>query len=273
MDKLDTNLLGGFPFDLDDLDWLQTCLAEPIRGLCEAFGQKFILSGCNVTGGGGIYDISPGWVVLNSEPCYWAGGTGVGLPGGVELYSLALETSLDPAGLETFQDLSVQNAYQRRRAVPILTALAAAGSIPHVPITGDRLGDRVRALLGDTALGAWRTVGATGEPSFQNGWVSGSGVSAVMYRKESGGLVRLKGVLYGGSSSGSTAFQLPAGYRPAASAVTLGSRLTKFPAPWPTTAERLATVNSAGDFSVWIDAPSGNDVFNLAEFPAFYAEG
>lgn len=273
MDKLDLTLLGGFPLDLDDLEWMQNGLGDCIRGLSAAFGQSYILSGCDVSGGGGVYDITSGWVVLNGEPCYWAGGVGVGLPGGVELYSMALETSLDPSGIETFQDLTVQNAYQRRRAVPVLTALAEAGSLPHAPLTGERMPDRLRALLGDAALGEWRTVGAAGEPAFQNGWVSGSGASVVAYRKESGGVVRLKGVLYGGSSSGPTVFQLPAGYRPAASAVSLGTRLTTYTTPWPGTSQRLATVNSAGDFSVWLDTPLGSDVFNLAEFPPFYAEG
>jgi len=61
----------------------------------------------------------------------------------------------------------------------------------------------------------YHTVGGPGEPPFQNGWTNFSPTfsSAAFYR-DSLGVVHLKGTLSGGAS-GTVAFTLPAGYRPA----------------------------------------------------------
>jgi hypothetical protein len=58
-------------------------------------------------------------------------------------------------------------------------------------------------------------VGGTGEPAFQNGWNNfGFGYSLAGFFKDPMGIVHLKGTLSGGGS-GSIAFTLPEGYRPA----------------------------------------------------------
>lgn len=64
------------------------------------------------------------------------------------------------------------------------------------------------------AVEAWREVGTPGQPAFANSWVnSGGGAPTVAFYKDPYGVVRLKGWLKNGTI-GTSAFTLPAGYRP-----------------------------------------------------------
>jgi hypothetical protein len=72
-------------------------------------------------------------------------------------------------------------------------------------------------------MDSWHLVGATGEPTFQNGWVNYDNQAAVPgtatqrntgFRKYPDGRVRLKGVIRSGT--GVVVFTLPPGYRPVA---------------------------------------------------------
>jgi hypothetical protein len=64
----------------------------------------------------------------------------------------------------------------------------------------------------------WHTVGAAGEPGFQNGWSNyGGGWPAMRFTKLSDGTVHLQGLVKDGTvGSGVPIFALPAGYRPTA---------------------------------------------------------
>ena len=59
----------------------------------------------------------------------------------------------------------------------------------------------------------WHTVGATGEPAFQNSWVAGASGPVTAFRKDPLGRVHIKGNVQNGTSA-SAVFTLPAGYRP-----------------------------------------------------------
>jgi len=61
----------------------------------------------------------------------------------------------------------------------------------------------------------WHEIGASGEPTFQNGWVneSAGGQTTAAFFKDPFGVVHLKGVIVSGSNS--VVFTLPAGYQPA----------------------------------------------------------
>lgn len=60
----------------------------------------------------------------------------------------------------------------------------------------------------------WHTVGAAGEPAFTNSWTLNG--NPVKFRKDSSGFVCMEGIAIGGAS-GSSAFTLPAAYRPVVS--------------------------------------------------------
>ena len=60
------------------------------------------------------------------------------------------------------------------------------------------------------------TVGAAGEPAFQNSWVNFSGANGpAQFAKSAGGLVTVMGVIKSGTVSTVPAFTLPAGFHPA----------------------------------------------------------
>ncbi|HEY7455992.1 MAG TPA: hypothetical protein VH703_01850 [Solirubrobacterales bacterium] len=124
----------------------------------------------------------------------------------------------------------------RRRAV-------ASGKLADGAVTTEKLGgDAVTgAKLNEATLGAvplaevaeeartiaapedWHEVGAPGEPAFQNGWDNLSAktppaLETVAFYKDREGSVHLKGAASGGAV-GTTIFQLPPGYRPAAGRV------------------------------------------------------
>jgi hypothetical protein len=66
-------------------------------------------------------------------------------------------------------------------------------------------------LSGETA----HVVGTTGEPPFENGWTNfGTSWSEAGFFKDGLGFVHLKGTISSGTLN-TTAFTLPAGYRPA----------------------------------------------------------
>lgn len=59
----------------------------------------------------------------------------------------------------------------------------------------------------------WRSVGAFGQPAWQNGWSNyGSGFQVVQFRKAGGDMIQIRGLAVIGSSN--TIFTLPTGYRP-----------------------------------------------------------
>lgn len=90
----------------------------------------------------------------------------------------------------------------------------------------EQLESRIRAL--EAQLGqdqeawypeAWRIVGTTNNPAFTNAWVNfGAPFMSAAFRKEKGGVVRLRGVVKLGTPTTSI-FTLPTGYRPPATAL------------------------------------------------------
>lgn len=211
MDKLNTLLYGGFPLELDDLRWQFQAYDRAFKGISDAFGTGYILSGCEVDQPSpGQYTIAPGFVVMQGEIYEF---TGYG-PGGINpantYFTPFLDT--DPTGSEVFEDLTTQNAYERRRAG---LALSPPGPLPPVAcnIIGPRLVDRLW-LMGRQMRADWNVLDTVGQPPLLNDWVASSG-NPPRFRREPGSLVRLQGIIIGTSSTSTHAFTLPAGYRPA----------------------------------------------------------
>lgn len=268
MDKLLTNLLGGFPFELDDLRWQFEAYEKAFKGIADGIGDC-ILSGCVVTPVvGSNYDISAGFIMWQGEIREFPGFVNTELLGGPALYALQPEDTLDPSGSETFEDLSTQNAYQKRRASIFFDVPGTGINL----VTGPRLRDRITALTG-IQVGVWHVIGAPGEPAFENGYSGGTGEDAVMFRLELNGVVRLRGTLIGSGATGTNvrAFTLPVNFRPSVA----GSVTGLLPKPTLTAptgdAHRSAYVTPSGDFIVYLDTPDILDRFNLAAFPTFVA--
>jgi hypothetical protein len=63
---------------------------------------------------------------------------------------------------------------------------------------------------------SWRLVGTTNQPAFQNSWVNfGAPFTSAAFRKERGGIVRLRGVVKSGVAT-TVIWTLPITYRPPA---------------------------------------------------------
>lgn len=78
-------------------------------------------------------------------------------------------------------------------------------------VTGLAESDHSHSAGGDTS---WHTIGASGEPAFQNGWVDyGAGYPTPGFQKDAQGYVHFRGLVKGGTL-GAAAFTLPVGYRP-----------------------------------------------------------
>lgn len=96
------------------------------------------------------------------------------------------------------------------------------GATFKVPLTAASATPAIRGVLqatqGGRAAGSdedWHEVGATDEPAFQNSWANYAlGDATAAFLKLTSGLVVIKGSIKSGAN-GTTAFTLPAGYRPA----------------------------------------------------------
>lgn len=69
MNTQNFNQLGGFPFETDNLEWMQEAYSI-FNALGDVIGNYTILSGCNVTGG----NVSDGVVFVNGEVYAFKGG-------------------------------------------------------------------------------------------------------------------------------------------------------------------------------------------------------
>jgi hypothetical protein len=149
--------------------------------------------------------------------------TGLPLNQGVttrEEMTLTLAQALGPipacvAGSEMFNDVPASSPF-----CPFIEELSrrgiTGGCAPGLFCPGDPVTRQQMAvfLVKVVASEAFHIVGTAGEPPFENGWVNfGGSFSTAGFFKDALGIVHLKGTITG--TSGTTAFTLPAGYRPA----------------------------------------------------------
>jgi hypothetical protein len=92
-------------------------------------------------------------------------------------------------------------------------------TLPYVPTAGEFIvavaSGGAQATL-NIAMDQWHTVGAAGEPAFQNSWTNyAAGYTLTAFRKAPDGKVFIRGFVTGGSVAvGTPIFTLPVGYRP-----------------------------------------------------------
>lgn len=94
-------------------------------------------------------------------------------------------------------------------ATATITGLLTAGSA--IFTTAMTVPTNGKLYAGDTA---WHVIGAAGEPAFQGTWANDATRGPCQFRRLSTGLVLLEGHP-NRNASGTVAFTLPAGYRPA----------------------------------------------------------
>lgn len=248
MDKLDLTKLGGDPFTLDDLDFLQTSLTDAIKGLASIwqFGSSdpVILSGMQTTVAGSDTIWTGGWCVINGEVYAFSGGTFATSATIV----MDITQTFDTAGDEVFEDLSTQSTYIIRRGA----LKVAAGGPNEIDVTDFiSLKDRF-SLLGlvvnqETAWLPLPTLGATF--SVPSTFITSPNVCE--YRINKLGEVEFRGILYNSNLSNNGAFTIPIGRRP----TTIKTFATY--AGSPTTSDKFVSeiiIFPNGNFNIYFPA-------------------
>lgn len=120
---------GGMPLYGDDFLFIQESYTSVIKAIASSIGvTSYILSGVEYTipplsPQGTEVDVSAGWVVIDGEPFYFAGGTYyvgglVPLGGGAAQPNyIKIEETNDPAGLAVYADSVSKPKYVNRRVV------------------------------------------------------------------------------------------------------------------------------------------------------------
>ena len=132
--------------------------------------------------------------------------------------ALAINPPACVAGQEMFNDVPASSpfcAYVEELSRGGITGGCGGGNFcPGDPVTRAQMAVFLTKALGSEDV---HLVGTAGEPPFQNGWHNiGSDHSEAGFFKDALGIVHLQGgILTPTANSGSTAFTLPQGYRPA----------------------------------------------------------
>lgn len=115
MNKLKSNT-GGWPLELEDLDFNDAAIREAFYGLLSAFGidpqDSFILSGCDQSGA----NYNGGYISLNGEILKVVGDT-IPILAGLEVLYWDFDVTYDTAGREQFENGSTIDTYEVRRGI------------------------------------------------------------------------------------------------------------------------------------------------------------
>lgn len=209
MNKLLTPL-GGMPFEGDDLQWIQSGIAEAIKGALSRFADSdgnLIISGLEITDSGSQLEFTEGFILLNHEIMYFPALT-IAVADGTDDVYLVEDITYDANGLDNFADLSVKNTYEIRRG----KAVHSPGiTYPFSLVSAKRLDAVLKDIV--TSIYQENSIGnlLQGFPFF-GGWGAASGSYAKVIKD--GKLIRLQGRITGGSLDGSTAFSIASTHRP-----------------------------------------------------------
>lgn len=137
MDKFKTIGLGGLPLVLDDLRWFFGRLGSPNEGMYQAFnnllrgfGDNLIVQGVVASGTTPNVAITEGWVILDGELIKVDAQTGIDTSTDNKFVKV---TTFDSRGNKTFQNATVEDTYEKNRAV-------VQGTTGNLSFDGDAIG-------------------------------------------------------------------------------------------------------------------------------------
>ena len=107
MKRSDYTKIGGFPFTQDNLKWQQDGRTELLKAICQmgvpaGYTQPVIISGVYLSAGPAAY--SSGWIYLNGDIIYFAGGNIPAAPDNSKVYVQEYNTVL------VYEDGNSENA-------------------------------------------------------------------------------------------------------------------------------------------------------------------
>ncbi len=131
MNKLLTNITGGFPFTLDDLRFQDDSVRLAIADICLAIAQQtpVVAFGCALTVHSGYVAVSEGAIIYNSE-VFHVFPHNIAYSGAISQYYWNIVAVSDPAGSKTFENGETHQVYEVRKAVgsinaPLVDAIAS----------------------------------------------------------------------------------------------------------------------------------------------------
>lgn len=199
---------GGHPINVDDLDHLGEATAELNEDIARALTAlgigNGILWGCTFSGSGTI-SWTAGAVMYSGEIYRVAAGSAGGTMSSLKL---VLNTTYRANNPVPYFDGNNRNVHQINAAT-----FAASGSLPTMETLDER---RFGNLLSDR-IAQHNPFIEVEDADLLNSWVNAESTSKFSYRKV-GGKLELSGKIQTGAL-GSIVYQLPAGYRPAATRV------------------------------------------------------
>lgn len=131
MNNLKTSALGGMPYNLDDMRWVDAGVREAFKGIMSAFNvnlnECFILSGCVRSVVSGTASITEGYVSIAGEVCKVPAHSYAAATGSDKEY-WTLVTSFDVTGQKVYQNSAIEDTYEIRQAKVVVGATLPAGS-------------------------------------------------------------------------------------------------------------------------------------------------
>jgi len=207
MNKLKTDInAAGFPFVLDDLRWIDDGLRDAFKSIFAAYGEQFIISGCELTWNpiSLTWSCTEGYIYFDGEILYCPGGTAVQDETHTAVFDL--EVIYDINGNKQFGNSEFHNTYEIRRAkFYAVDPNETTGKL--IATTAKRLHEVIANSIADN-VEDWQY------PTLAGDWDTEDNVdfSRVKYKKDLFGQVRLAGQAINGSGY---LFTLPTGYKPA----------------------------------------------------------
>lgn len=261
MNKLKTDITGGFPIKLDDFRWTDNAYRSAFTGMISGFGitdnEAVILSGCDRSLTGGTVTISEGYVSIGGEICYVPEHSYTEPTGGdVEYWDI--DVSYDTAGLKMFQSTVSHDTYEQRIGKIIVASSTPAGYTEY-----NLAKDIFEIIRIKINTGVWNV--------FTNQVIPGVGTFTTKYKKLPTEFVHFSGIFYyedpGIGSIDLLIGTLPVGYRPVAEKrfmVSTGNSAG-------TVYISILTIGTNGEMR--IKSADGNAVLNVAmcEIPPFEA--
>ena len=233
MNRIVTNINGGFRFFLNDFRFHEAAVRDAFKAVFSLYGEeRFIISGCEITTPSpGLRDCSEGYLFFDDEILYCTGGQAAIDETNSPVFEL--ETLFDIDGLKEFDSGVYHDTYQIRRAEYKSVST----------VTGDHLAALTAKRLPELMSEAINNLEEDWvEPSLSGAWETdtiGAPV-AVAYKKDMFGNLWLRGQAINGSG---VIFTLPVGYKPTKTSY----QVTVYPADASIT---TVSVNANGEVSV-----------------------
>lgn len=209
---------GAMPLELEDLEWNDAAVRDAFYGLISAFGihatESFKLSGCEVTitqnGSNDDYACTEGYICLNGE-VFKVDACSISIGNSPYSSRVIFDTNISLTNAETFEDLTVHQCYEVRKAT--LKTANLVIPFPYMTYDAPTLITVIKNKINELGID-WKLVGAIGNPAFAAGWSNvGAPYPVAGYRIDGFGKVELKGLVSNNTPTGNI-FTLPVGYRP-----------------------------------------------------------